>query len=109
MYDVIFDAVKTISVSRSLKSLTENGIMILSAAGMSEMLQGLWISKTSSKKVMTGVINHTAADIIFLKQLIEEVKFKPVIDRTYSLEQMAEAHAYVEGGHKKGNVAIEIN
>jgi NADPH:quinone reductase-like Zn-dependent oxidoreductase len=108
-YDVIFDTVKTISVSRSLKSLHKNGIMILSAAGMSEMLQGFWISMTSNKKVMTGVIGHQAADIIFLKELIEADKLKPVVDRTYSLEQMAEAHAYVEKGHKKGNVAIEIN
>ncbi|MBP9195772.1 MAG: NAD(P)-dependent alcohol dehydrogenase, partial [Saprospiraceae bacterium] len=55
-YDVIFDTVKSISVARSLKSLTKNGIMILSAAGMAEMLQGAWISRTSSKKVITGVI-----------------------------------------------------
>jgi 2-desacetyl-2-hydroxyethyl bacteriochlorophyllide A dehydrogenase len=107
-YDVIFDTVKSISVSRSIKSLNKNGIMILSAAGMSEMLQGAWISMTSSKKVMTGVISHTAADILFLKELIESGKFKPVIDRTYPLEQIAEAHAYVEKGHKKGNVAIEM-
>ena len=107
-YDLIFDAVKAISVSRSLKSLNKNGIMILSAAGMSEMLQGVWISMTSSKKVITGVISHTAADIIFLKGLIEADKLKPVIDRTYSLEQIAEAHTFVEKGHKKGNVAIEV-
>lgn len=107
-YDVIFDTVKAISVSKSIKSLNKNGIMILSAAGMSEMLQGLWIAMTSSKKVMTGVINHTIADIIFLKGLIEDGKLKPVIDRTYSLEQVVEAHAYVEKGHKKGNVAIEV-
>jgi len=107
-YDVIFDAVKAISVSRSIKSLNKNGIMILSAAGMSEMLQGLWISMTSNKKVMTGVISHEAADIIFLKELIETDKFIPVVERTYPLEQIAEAHTYVEKGHKKGNVAIEV-
>ncbi len=107
-YDVIFDTVKTIHVSPSLKSLSKNGIMILSAAGMSEMIQGLWISKTSNRKVLTGLISHTAADIIFLKELIEACKFKPVIDRTYPLEQIAEAHAYVEKGHKKGNVSIDI-
>jgi len=107
-YDVIFDAVKTISVSGSLKSLNRNGIMILSAAGISETLHGLWISRTNKKKVLTGVISHTAADIIYLKDLIEKEKFKPVIDRTYTLEQIAEAHAYVENGHKKGNVALEV-
>lgn len=107
-YDVIFDAVKAISVSRSLKSLAKNGIMILSAAGVSEMLQGLWLSMTSTRKIMTGVISHAATDIVFLKELIEADKFKPIIDKTYPLEQIAEAHDYVEKGHKRGNVAIEV-
>lgn len=107
-YDVIFDTVKAISVSKSIKSLNSKGMMILSAAGISEMLYGLWISITSKRKIMTGVISHKAADIIFLKELIEADKLKPVIDRTYLLEQIAEAHAYVEKGHKKGNVAIEL-
>lgn len=108
VYDVIFDTVKTISVSRSVKSLSNNGKMILSAAGLPEMLLGLWISKTSSKKIMTGVISHTAADILFLKGLVETGKFKPAIDKTYALEQIIEAHAYVEKGHKKGNVIVNI-
>ena len=107
-YDVIFDAVNTISVSRSKKSLHKNGTMILSAAGMAEMIQGAWISMTSSQKVLTGVISHTAADIHFLKGLIETGQWKPVIDRTYTLAQIAEAHAYAEKGRKKGNVAIEV-
>ena len=107
-YDVIFDAVKTISVSRSLKTLQKNGIMILSAAGPSEMLQGIWVSMISQKKVLTGVISHSATDLLFLKGLVESNQYKPVIDRTYALEQIAEAHAYVDQGHKKGNVAIAI-
>jgi NADPH:quinone reductase-like Zn-dependent oxidoreductase len=107
-YDVIFDTVKKISFSRSLKSLNKNGTMILSAAGIAEMFQGLWTSMTSNKKVMSGVISQTAGDILFLKELIETNKMKPVIDRTYPLEQTAEAHTYIEKGHKKGNVAITV-
>lgn len=108
VYDVIYDAVKTISIFRSAKSLKKNGIMILGAAMISEMIQGLFTSITSGRKVLMGVISHKAEDINFLKTLIEKGKYKPVIDRTYSLEQIAEAHAYVEKGHKKGNVAINI-
>jgi 2-desacetyl-2-hydroxyethyl bacteriochlorophyllide A dehydrogenase len=108
IYDLIFDTVNTVSVSRSLKSLAKNGIMILSAAGMPEMIQGSVVSMTNNRKVLTGVISHKAADIILLKELIEKGKYKPVIDRTYPLDKIAEAHAYAEKGHKKGNIAIEV-
>jgi len=108
IYDVIFDAVNTISVSRSLKSLKKNGIMILSAAGLSETFQGLWTNISTHIKVLTGLIHHKADDIVFLKGLVEAKKFKPVVDRTFPLQQIGEAHSYVELGHKKGNVAIEV-
>jgi 2-desacetyl-2-hydroxyethyl bacteriochlorophyllide A dehydrogenase len=107
-YDVIFDSVKTISIFRTVKSLNKKGILILSAGMVKEMFEGLWVSLTTRIKVLSGIISHKKEDIVFLKQLIEAGKLKPVIDRTYSLEQMVAAHAYVEKGHKKGNVAIEV-
>lgn len=107
-YDVIFDTVNTISVSRSLKSLHQKGSLLLSAAMTKQMLQGFWTSMTTGIKVHTGLIIHNAEAMDFLKQQIEVGKLKPVIDRTYSLEQIAEAHRYVELGHKKGNVAISL-
>jgi NADPH:quinone reductase-like Zn-dependent oxidoreductase len=105
-YDVIFDTVDKVSFSDGLKSLHESGTLILGAAGVSKVLQGLWTSMTSSKKVIWGVISEKGQDLDFLKELIEAGNMKPVIDRTYSLERIVQAHAYVEAGHKKGNVAI---
>lgn len=108
VYDVIFDSVNAISVPSSLKSLSKNGTMILSSAGMPEMILGSWISITSGKKVLTGVISHSVSAIAFLKELIETGKYKPLVDRTYPLNQIAEAHAYFEKGGKKGAITINI-
>jgi NADPH:quinone reductase-like Zn-dependent oxidoreductase len=107
-YDVIFDTVGKSSFSRSIGSLKKKGYMVLAAAGPAQMAQGIWTSMTSSKKVIFGVVSEKAEDLVFLKELIEAGKMKSVIDRSYPLEQVAEAHSYVEEGHKKGNVVITV-
>ncbi len=107
-YDVIMDTVGKMPYKNGLQSLTKNGILILSASGMSEMLRGIWTSIISSKKVLTGMISENTAGLLFLKSLLESGNYKPVIDKTYKLEQLAEAHTYAEKGHKKGNIAITI-
>ena len=82
-----FDAVHKTSSSRCKGSLTENGVFL---------------------SVRGSGYDEKAEDLVFLKELIEAGKLKPVIDRTYPLEQTAEAHRYVDTGNKKGNVVITV-
>jgi NADPH:quinone reductase-like Zn-dependent oxidoreductase len=107
-YDVIFDVVGKSSFSGSTRSLTNNGYYLLANPSLSHMVRGLWTSKTSSKKVISRAASGTTDDLVFLKELIEAGKMKTVIDRRYPLEQVPEAHRYVETGRKAGNVVITV-
>ena len=108
-YDIIFDTVGKSSFSRSKRSLKKKGFYLLANPGLSQQVRGLWTSMISSKKVIWWPASEKTEDLIFLKELIEAGKIKSVIDRRYPLEQIAEAHRYVEKGHKKGNVVITLD
>ncbi len=107
-YDVIFDVVGKSSFSHSERSLENKGIYLSANPGVLQMLRGPRTSKIGNKKAVFGGASQKAEDLIFLKELIEAGKMKAVIDRRYPLEQMVEAHRYVETGHKKGNVVITV-
>jgi len=104
-YDAIYDAVMKTSFSRCKSSLKQRGVYLTVDW---PLLQALWASMTSSKKVIFGLGSTKTEDLVFLKELIEAGKIMPVIDRRYPLEHTAEAHQYVEKGHKKGNVVITV-
>jgi NADPH:quinone reductase-like Zn-dependent oxidoreductase len=110
-YDIIFDAVGKSSFSRCKSSLEKKGVYLLTNPGLSNLIQMLWTSMIGSKKVkwLPSALKAKAEDLIFIKELIEAGKIKSVIDRRYPLEQTAEAHGYVETGHKKGNVVITLD
>lgn len=107
-YDVIFDVIGKSSFSGSIKSLKQNGRYLLANPKPLHMIRGLWVSARSSKKAIFGAASQEAKDLIFLRELIEAGKIKSVIDRRYPLEQVAEAHRYVETGQKTGSVIITV-
>ena len=112
VYDVVLDTVGKSGFSRSLKSLKRGGFYVqvgysgrlLSVLG--EILRGMWASITGAAKVVGGVTAVAAGDLSFLKGLIEAGELRTVIERRYSMDQIAEAHRHAEGGHKKGHVVI---
>jgi NADPH:quinone reductase-like Zn-dependent oxidoreductase len=111
-YDIIFDTVGKRSFSDCKNSLTPRGVYLTTVPGM-EILLMLWpikVDRRRAKFAATGLrsASKKIKDLLFLKELIEEGKLKSAIDRRYPLEQTAEAHRYVEKGHKKGNVVITV-
>ena len=107
-YDVIFDVVGKSPFSRSLKSLKPKGYYLIANPSLSKMAQKVGALGRSGKKVIMGTSSPQTQDLVFLKELIEAGKLKSVIDRRYPLEQIADAHSYVETGQKKGNVVITV-
>ena len=106
-YDIIFDVIGKTTFSECKSSLKTKGYYLHTVMVAPE-IKGLWYSMTTGKKVIGGTAAPRAEALVFLKELVETGQLKPVIDRCYPLEQMAEAHRYVDQGHKKGNVVITV-
>ena len=110
-YDVIFDVVGKSSFSSCLSSLNKRGIYLLANPKISLINREKRASRRSDKKLISGNMDNSrerTEQLNFLKELIEAGKITSVIDRRYPLEQIAEAHRYVDKGQKTGNVVITV-
>ena len=107
-YHVIFDAVGKHSFKRSRDSLEPGGIY-LPTDGFENLFLALWTPRVGDKRVVFQIPpRQTKQDVLFLKQVVEAGEFRPVIDRTYALEDVVEATRYVETEQKTGNVGLTV-
>jgi NADPH:quinone reductase-like Zn-dependent oxidoreductase len=107
-YDLILDILGMGSFSQSKSSLSKDGRYLYASFKMKQVFQMLWTSISGDKKVVCAMAPTKTEDLIFIKELIEAGEIKSVIDKSFPLEQTADAHRYVESGQKKGNVVITV-
>ncbi len=110
-YDAVIDAVGKSTYLRCRGLLKSEGVYVPTDGGplYQNLFFVLWTSRVGRKKAVAAITRSTKDDFLFLKDLIEAGKYRAVIDRQYPLEQIAEAHRYVETGRKTGNVVITVD
>jgi NADPH:quinone reductase-like Zn-dependent oxidoreductase len=107
-YDLIFDVVGATTFDRCQHLLTPRGVFLQNIIGVTDIARILWTSIAGGKRLKGGVALESRERMAFITELAAAGKLKPVVDRRYPLEQIAEAFTYVEQGHKKGNVIISV-
>jgi NADPH:quinone reductase-like Zn-dependent oxidoreductase len=107
-YDLILDIQGKASFARCKQVLKPNGRLLYVSFKMKQVFQMLRTSLFGRQKVICALSNETVEDLNFIRELVEAGKIKSVIDRCYPLEQTADAHRYVESGHKRGSIVITI-
>jgi NADPH:quinone reductase-like Zn-dependent oxidoreductase len=108
-FDIIFDTACKNSVTGLKKLLKPNGVYLSAFPTMQSMLQMIKTSFIGNKKVIYATATESKENLIFIRNIVEKGKLKPILDKCYSIGNISEAHAYVESGRKKGNVAIMID
>ena len=108
IYDIIQDTLGKRGFWRSRRALKRGGAFIDAGPGPSPLFGALWAKLTGAGTVIGTVAQGGVPALDFLAGLVEQGKFKPVIDRRYPLADIAAAHRHAEAGHKKGNVVINI-
>ena len=111
-YDIIFDTVGKSSFRKCKNSLGKGGIFLTTVIGLPILFNMILTSRSEKKAVIafTGLRKNSekSEDLTLIKELLQNGRIKSVIDKKYTLDQIKEAHGYVDSGHKKGNVVINI-
>jgi NADPH:quinone reductase-like Zn-dependent oxidoreductase len=107
-YDLIFDILGKSPLARGKRSLKPNGRYLFASFKMKQLAQMLWTKIAGGPKVICALSSEKAEGLKFIKELIESGKYTAIIDKRYPLAQTAEAHRYVDAGHKKGSVVITV-
>lgn len=107
-YDVIIDTVGTAPYGRSKGSLADGGRLLQVLSGLSDTLLAPWVSLISKHKAIAGPVGGKAEDLRYIANLVETGEFKPVIDRYYPFEEIADAHRYVDTKRKRGSVVVTL-
>lgn len=105
-YDVIFDVAGKSPFTKNVNALTPKGIYLMGNPNLSQIFRRLWPTKKGGRKIIAGAASYNSQDLRELNKLLAEGKLKAVVDQIFPLEQLHEAHRYVESGAKKGNVVI---
>ena len=108
-YDVVFDTVGSTSFPACQAALKEGGLLLMSGASLRQIVESRWAARTGTKRVIAGPAAERAEHLQYLERLAALGAYRPLIDRRYALEQVVEAHAYVETGRKRGSVVITID
>lgn len=106
-YDVVFDTVGKSSFRASRRALRAGGRYV-PTTGVANVFWGLWTAMRGGKKVVVGMSVRKNAALLAVKELLESGRLRIVVDRTYPLERIAEAHRYVDTGRKRGNVVVTV-
>jgi len=107
-YDLIFDVVGATTFDRCQDLLKPDGVFLQNIMELTDVARVLWTAISSRKKIKGGVAINNLKRMSFIAELAAAGTLRPVIDRSYPLERIAEAFKYVERGHKKGNVVITV-
>lgn len=110
VYDAILDTVGGTSFSRSKRVLAPHGRHVFVVQTLTQLVQALWTSMRRGRRVIVGFSGGDSKDdLLLIKRLIDTGAIRPVIDRTYLLQEIADAHRYVDTGRKRGGVVVSVD